>query len=59
MMANPKPNPEWLELWEERGRAVRKVLGDTTPPGQVIPFRWDKYTIDVAVPVAQNIAVGN
>lgn len=38
-------NLKWEERWEDRGRAVRAVLGDTTPPDSVIPFSWKHYTL--------------
>lgn len=45
MMSRLKPNPEWLKLWNERGLAVQKVLGNTTPPGEVLPYHWDSYVL--------------
>lgn len=51
-MAKLTPSIEWLKLWEERGRVVRAVLGDTTPPGEVIPFRWDNYILPGACALA-------
>ncbi len=36
---------EWRTRWEERGSAVRKVLGDTYPPGEVVPFSWKEYML--------------
>ena len=39
-MPNTKYGKRWSQLWTERGNAVRTVLGDTTPPQQVVPFHW-------------------
>ena len=38
-------NPEWLQLWDERGSAVRRVLGETVPPGEVVPFSWKQFIL--------------
>ncbi len=38
-------NPEWHQLWEERGRAVGRALGETVPPGQVVPFTWKQFIL--------------
>ncbi len=52
IMVQQKHNHEWLELWEERGRAVCGVLGDMVPPGGVIPFSWDNYILPGACALA-------
>jgi len=44
-MSELKPNAQWLRLWNERGIAVQKVLGATTPPGEVFPFHWNDYLL--------------
>lgn len=36
---------EWLEQWEERGRAVRAVFGETDPPGKVTSFSWKDFVL--------------
>lgn len=38
-----RPNADWLTLWTERNLAVQRILGETTPPGEVLPFQWDGY----------------
>jgi hypothetical protein len=38
-------NPEWRRLWDERGRAVGRVLGETVPPGEVTPFSWKQFIL--------------
>lgn len=38
-------NPEWRQLWDERGRAVGRVLGETVPPGEVLPFSWEQFIL--------------
>lgn len=35
----------WKTLWEERGQAVKSVLGDTCTPGTVMPFSWKEYLL--------------
>jgi len=44
-MTRVTPNKDWLKLWEERRQAVERVLGGTTPPGEVLPFSWQCYTL--------------
>jgi hypothetical protein len=43
----PQPNPSsyWVRTWEERGRAVKTLLGDTEPPGMVTPFSWKEHLL--------------
>jgi hypothetical protein len=36
---------EWGVRWEERGRAVHNVLGDTIPPNMVVSFSWKDYIL--------------
>lgn len=38
-------NPDWRELWEERGRAVGRLLGETIPPGEVTPYSWKEFIL--------------
>lgn len=44
-MAKLQQDLEWKARWEQRGDAVRRVLGDTEPPGSVYPFSWEQYTL--------------
>lgn len=44
-MAKLREDLEWKARWEERGEAVRRVLGDTEPPGSVVSFSWKEYTL--------------
>lgn len=39
------PSEAWRDLWDERGRAVRRVLGETMPPGRVTPFEWRDHIL--------------
>lgn len=33
-------NASWRDLWDERGRAIRDTLGESTPAGGVFTFEW-------------------
>jgi len=44
-MSMATQNPEWRQLWDERGRAVARVLGETIPPGEVTPFSWNEFIL--------------
>jgi hypothetical protein len=44
-MAIPREDIEWKNRWEERGVAIRRMLGDTEPPGTVLPFSWEQYKL--------------
>jgi len=44
-MLMPTQDPEWRQLWDERGRAVGRVLGETIPPGEVVPFSWRQFIL--------------
>jgi hypothetical protein len=44
-MAALQENLEWKARWEERGQAVCRVLGETCPPGSVVPFSWKEYIL--------------
>lgn len=37
--------PEWRKVWDERGRAVGQVLGETIPPNEVLPFSWKEVSL--------------
>lgn len=39
-MHSDDSNASWRELWNERGRAIRDTLGESTPSGSVFPFEW-------------------
>jgi hypothetical protein len=46
------PNSFWITSWEQRGRAVRSILGETEPPGTVTPFSWREYLLPGACAMA-------
>lgn len=35
----------WAKTWEERAKAVHRLLGQTDPPGMVHPFSWKDYIL--------------
>lgn len=39
-MHSDDSNASWRDLWNERGRAIRDTLGESTPAGGVFPFEW-------------------
>ena len=53
-MAKLQQDLEWKARWEQRGEAVRKVLGDTEPPGSVFPFSWEQYILPGACALTFN-----
>jgi hypothetical protein len=44
-MKTAKRDLDWESRWEERGSAVKSVLGETVPPGTVTAFNWKDYKL--------------
>ena len=36
---------EWRQLWDERGRAVGRALGETVLLAEVISFSWTEFIL--------------
>lgn len=41
----PPRDSFWVRTWEERGRAVRELLGETVPKGFVTSFSWKEFLL--------------
>ena len=43
---------DWKTRWDQRGQAVKKVLGESIPQGEVVPFSWDRPVLPGACGLA-------